>query len=111
MAKYDVPVRRYFIGGKQNPAYYAWLRTNIPKYKLKDKQYAQDNMPKLIVKSRSSRLRRLGLTLADYNRLWQEQKGLCAICNKPEIAKTKRLLAVDHDHKTGKVRRLLCMRC
>lgn len=38
----------------------------------------------------------------------EEQNGRCAICLcKP---RTKRL-AVDHNHKTGKVRGLLCSRC
>ena len=45
-----------------------------------------------------------------------EQHGVCAICDKPEtslnLKKTKvRNLAVDHCHKTGKVRALLCMNC
>ena len=43
------------------------------------------------------------------------QQRACST-NKPETAKEKRtgkvkLLAVDHCHKTGKVRKLLCMRC
>lgn len=42
------------------------------------------------------------------------QKGVCAICFQPEteIIRGKiRLLAVDHDHATGKVRGLLCQDC
>ena len=38
----------------------------------------------------------------------EAQDGRCAICgNKPR----KRRLDVDHNHKTGKVRGLLCRRC
>jgi hypothetical protein len=60
--------------------------------------------------------RRYGITLADYNKFLEEQQGLCAICHKPEtITKPGEekpfALAVDHDHKTGKVRGLLCFRC
>jgi hypothetical protein len=36
------------------------------------------------------------------------QDGVCAICRRPP--KTKRL-EVDHDHKSGLVRGLLCWRC
>lgn len=34
----------------------------------------------------------------------------CAICDKPRSAFKKRL-ALDHNHKTGKIRGLLCYRC
>lgn len=37
-----------------------------------------------------------------------KQDGHCAVC--PSIPK-KRRLAVDHNHKTGKIRGLLCYRC
>ena len=48
---------------------------------------------------------RTGIPLAEYDALLAAQGGGCAICgNAP---KTRRL-HVDHDHKTGKVRGLLC---
>ena len=34
----------------------------------------------------------------------------CAICKKPSSAFKKRL-SVDHSHKSGKIRGLLCYRC
>lgn len=49
-----------------------------------------------------------GITLDEYERLFIEQNGLCAIC-KAEPIKYK--LAVDHDHDTGAVRGLLCPPC
>jgi len=44
------------------------------------------------------------------------QNNLCAICGNPETARhnhSKRIqkLAVDHCHKSGKVRGLLCQDC
>lgn len=49
-----------------------------------------------------------GMTVAEYDALFLYQEGRCAICGtKP---KSKRL-AVDHDHKTGAKRGLLCKRC
>lgn len=38
------------------------------------------------------------------------QNQCCAICTKHE-SQFKKRLAVDHNHKTGKVRGLLCYRC
>ena len=49
-----------------------------------------------------------GLTSAQYDALLKAQGGRCAICRARP--KSKRL-AVDHDHKTGAVRGLLCSRC
>lgn len=49
-----------------------------------------------------------GLTPAEYEALFAAQGGRCAICRARP--KSKRL-AVDHDHKTGEVRGLLCSRC
>lgn len=54
---------------------------------------------------------RYGLTLADYNRMFTEQGGVCAICSQPEIHSYRRRLSVDHDHETGEVRGLLCHAC
>lgn len=39
-----------------------------------------------------------------------KQNGKCAICGKDE-KEFKNRLAVDHNHKTGLVRGLLCYRC
>ena len=56
-----------------------------------------------------------GIDLKEYERMAEEQKGLCAICGNPETTKDKdggpRMMPVDHDHKTGKVRALLCTQC
>ncbi len=50
-----------------------------------------------------------GITLTRYNELLEEQGGKCAICEGD--CSTGRNLAVDHDHKTGKARGLLCAEC
>lgn len=51
-----------------------------------------------------------GISTEDYNNLFAQQNGKCAICGKTQTAE-KRQLAVDHDHKTGAVRGLLCGKC
>lgn len=62
----------------------------------------------------SWRLKVFGLSLCDFESLRDSQNGLCAICKNPEktvIKGTLCNLSIDHDHKTGKVRGLLCSRC
>lgn len=54
-------------------------------------------------------VRKFGITSAIYDTMLKEQNGVCAICEKP--CNTGRMLAVDHCHKTGKVRGLLCSKC
>jgi len=50
---------------------------------------------------------RYGMTLEEYEELNNKQGGKCAICgNMTDID-----LCVDHDHKTNKVRGLLCNKC
>ena len=53
--------------------------------------------------------RRYGITLENYNVLLKNQSGLCAICKQK--CTSGRKLAVDHCHKGGHVRGLLCGRC
>ena len=51
-----------------------------------------------------------GLTINDYDKLLLEQNNKCYICHI-HVSKLDRSLAVDHCHKTGKVRGLLCGNC
>lgn len=58
--------------------------------------------------------RTFGIDLAEYQRMFVEQKGVCGVCRKPELSKRNgktKWLAVDHDHVTGQVRGLLCGKC
>ena len=54
------------------------------------------------------RAKQLGVDDDRYAEMLRVQGGGCAICGNPP--KTRRL-DVDHDHRTGKIRGLLCHRC
>ena len=54
--------------------------------------------------------RNYGITLQEHQQMFEEQNGVCAICEGEGDGKWKKL-CVDHDHKTGKVRQLLCRNC
>ncbi len=50
-----------------------------------------------------------------YEKMLLEQNGVCYICKQLEIAKSStgiiKPLAIDHNHKTGELRMLLCHNC
>jgi Recombination endonuclease VII len=50
------------------------------------------------------------MSLADRDRLERYQAGRCAICGV-DATSVKRGLHIDHSHKTGRVRGLLCVGC
>lgn len=52
-----------------------------------------------------------GISIEDYNRMYDEQQGKCMICNTPRVNGGKDGLVVDHCHTTGDVRGLLCPSC
>jgi Recombination endonuclease VII len=55
-----------------------------------------------------------GITQEQYDDMFRAQGGVCAICKEEEIRfvrGTLANLAVDHCHKTGKIRGLLCNLC
>lgn len=60
--------------------------------------------------------RNYGISLNDYNELVITQCGACAICGdvpceEPDAGRNQMRLHVDHDHKTGEIRGLLCSDC
>lgn len=58
----------------------------------------------------SHRQSRYGITNEQFNKMLTQQSHKCKICLKPFPA-TPKTIHIDHDHKTGKVRALLCMTC
>ncbi len=61
-------------------------------------------------------MRAFNISLDDYQKMFTAQNGVCEICKEPEKFSSKgnekaMSLAVDHDHDTGKIRSLLCLKC
>lgn len=52
-----------------------------------------------------------GITLDDYNAIFDAQDGACKICSRPWNPESNKRLAVDHCHATKKIRGLLCDPC
>ena len=77
---------------------------------FKSKEWYFKNLEKSKIASRKFKLKKFGITLQDYEDLLTFQASGCTICGKT-ITENGRLFAIDHDHKTGKVRGLLCSTC
>jgi Autographiviridae endonuclease VII len=71
--------------------------------RMENPEYKRQYLEK---KRRDRWLRRYGMKAEDYDKLFESQGGRCGICQQPG-----EILCVDHDHKTGEVRGLLCNRC
>jgi hypothetical protein len=84
-------------------------------FRLKNPDYAKASRDRNRESIRESKYKtQYGISLADYDRMLSEQRGVCRICGvHPRHGRNngRGNLAVDHCHKTGKVRGLLCGRC
>jgi hypothetical protein len=57
--------------------------------------------------ARTYQWKKLGFTSARYDRMFLDRSGCCDICHLP----AERPLNLDHDHRTGVIRGLLCTTC
>jgi hypothetical protein len=107
---------------------------NRERIRERNRQYRATNLTKVRDRSRElsriyraldrkkfqdqDRKRRLrvdyGIDLETYNSMLAAQNGVCYVCRLPETRKARGVilpLAIDHCHKTGVVRKLLCQSC
>jgi hypothetical protein len=63
------------------------------------------NRNKTYEEQRGTRIRSYGISVEEYEDMLESQGGGCYICG---IGPVGRALDIDHDHRTGKVRGLLC---
>lgn len=72
--------------------------------------YKKNNPDRAKKYLRASHLRfTYGISVEDYEKLLELQDGKCAICGEGQRGPKK--LAVDHDHRTGAIRGILCAQC
>lgn len=84
---------------------------NPDKRYLANKKYQEQNKEKIRFWLKKSRLKRMyGITIEDYDCIFNKQQGKCACCGILNENLTKEL-SVDHCHETGKIRGLLCHNC
>lgn len=91
--------------------WYAKNPENVRISSRADYQRAKRKNPLL---NRERELRRhYGMTLAEYDAICESQGGLCAACHQPPSGGRwiPSRLVVDHCHRSGQVRQLLCYPC
>lgn len=94
-----------------------WHKNNADKDKENLTRRLNENKDSISRINKKSKLKaKYGISIEDYDDMFLSQGGCCAICKETEKAIDKRTnkprsLAVDHCHKTGKIRQLLCNRC
>ncbi len=54
--------------------------------------------------------RSFGISVEDYNRMFEMQRGVCACCGVHQ-SEVRITFSVDHCHQTGRIRGLLCHHC
>ena len=98
--------RNYFKNHKDH------IRINQAKWREKNREkiraYAHEwhlANPEMVL---NLSVKKYGLTAKEYARLLANQGGVCAICGERPA---KYRLNVDHNHKTGAVRALICHSC
>jgi hypothetical protein len=75
----------------------------------RSRQWAANNPAKLKETHRKTKLKtKYGISIEEYETMHIKQNGRCFLC---ESESERRPLNVDHCHKTGKVRKLLCDKC
>lgn len=76
-----------------------------------EKPYRIAHKEQIALAMRKTKLKwKFGMTLEAYEKRYKEQSDCCLLCNRNR-SEFKIALSVDHDHKTGKVRGLLCHDC
>lgn len=110
-AKVAAMYRRWRRENRNKVVVYGKVYRAQPEYKVRATK-AQVMWRKRHINARLKR--EYGIDSKQYRLMLKSQHGLCAICAKPETNKINRKrarLGVDHNHRTGKVRELLCCRC
>jgi hypothetical protein len=105
--------REYYQKNKE------WLNESSREYYKENKEklnkLSRENH--LNNKERDSEIRlkyRYGITTEDHKKLYESQNGICPICkNKFKFISENKteMLFIDHNHKTGIIRGLICRRC
>ena len=89
---------------KRKQTWYKYNKAYFDKYRQENREKVRET------NRRWNFAKHFGITIDDYKVMFENQEGRCAIC-KVHQTDLPRALDVDHCHKTGKIRGLLCGGC
>ena len=115
----------YQNGGKEKAR--AYRLKNLEKFRARDRLRSKSN-PNRIKQRKAGRQaynlkRRYGLSLSDYQDLIRKTNNECVICKKElvfgvssfdepkNMGTNSAISCIDHNHKTGRVREIICIKC
>lgn len=84
-----------------------WRRRHPERARAHVEAWCERNPDRARAHRRNKQIRRYGIEPTEYQVLLDAQEGKCAICGGAPDG----VLAIDHDHETGRVRGLLCRGC
>lgn len=86
-------------------------RVRSERFRERKREYRVENLSRIKLYDKSYRLKVVyGIDLKTYAKMLKDQGEKCLICEVPRSECVKDF-HVDHDHKSGKVRGLLCFKC
>lgn len=80
-----------------------------PRFRESRRAYQKDKSKAKVRRNANYRFL-YNISLETYDEMREQQNHCCFLCGKHETD-NKKFLAVDHDHETGSVRKLLCSSC
>jgi len=114
------PISEFRPSNRYRSGYETWCRQHKAQLAAK---WRQENPAKSkLSEVRGSLKARYGISADEYQRMYHAQNGCCAICKRAVISQIAAAATasrkgkidsahVDHCHKTGRVRGLLCSEC
>ena len=89
-----------------------YRRTHPEKIKTISKKYTNTHKNEIKIRSKKWSLKtKYGLSITEFDNLLLSQDNRCAICKEPLDLQNPKNVNIDHNHLTGKVRGILCLKC